>query len=279
MDDKMVSRRKSTKSKSGKFKQDKSKQDKFKHDNIKQEKTKYDRSKQKKVKYDKSKQSQEKRKPKPERKKMTPEVVSVLVTKLCALRSVYDAHVDLDDKGEIYVIGIFTDGSRTIKRILREAEGTFLQLAGYKVDFKKISIVERKQEVPEEPQQRIKLHSVSMEQMENGSLESKITLEFEGVPIEESMQAFPAEMDSLYLTARVTANAISHVIFKPVHIECVKEFSMESVDVIAVTLSVVDRLFESKEMYVGSVIKTEDSAMDAAKAVLDAVNRRVNRHY
>jgi hypothetical protein len=218
-------------------------------------------------------------KPKPEKKEMTPEVISELVTRFRSLRSVYDAHIDLNDQGEVYVIALFTDGSRTIKRMLREAEEVFYQVARYKVDFRKLSIVEQKKEVPIEPVKRVKIISADAVVLENGETLGTVLLEYEDHTFEETMQASPYEMQLPYVIAHAAAKALSRVTFETVHIECVKNFDMESVDVVAVTVSVVDRIYGSKEIYVGSVVKSEDIKSDVVKATLDAMNRRIHRHY
>jgi uncharacterized protein YlbG (UPF0298 family) len=207
--------------------------------------------------------------------KITDEVIADLETQFQSIRSVYDAHVDLDEQGEVYAIGVFSDGMRTPKRIMREVEEIFRNVMGYRVNYKKIGIVERKEEIPEIRKNRVKFISAYTVQQDHDMLEGTINLEFGQVPIEEKVQIHPFEMELEYFIAHVTAKALEKMIQAHIRIHCVKEINMGDIDVICVTMSTANQEDGSIEMYVGTVVKSKDLISGVAKATLDAMNRRL----
>jgi hypothetical protein len=207
---------------------------------------------------------------------MTKETAIELEKKLVGIRSVFDAHVDIDEQGEVVAIGIFSDVRRPAKEIKRDVEETFRRIAGFRVNHNKISIVEQKLEANDQ-EKRVKFISAYQIQKGNGFIEGVVTLDFNGTPIEETLEVQQYEMDLEYLIASVTGNAIMRIIPEyRVRIDHVREVSMGSTDVICVTLSVISKVNGTGGMYVGSVVKSKDLISSVSKATLDALNRRLD---
>jgi hypothetical protein len=208
--------------------------------------------------------------------KITDEIKVDLETKFQSIRTVYDAHVDLDEKSRVYAIGIFSDSTRTPKRLKRETEEIFRQVTGFRVDYRKISIVQQKVEAPEVRNSRVKFISAYPIQDRNSFIEGVVNLEFNQTLIEEKLQVHPFELELEYLIAHTTAKALMNILKEHIRIECVKEVTMGDVQVICVTLSVINKEYGSSEMVVGTAFNSKDLSSGVAKATLDAVNRKLD---
>lgn len=208
---------------------------------------------------------------------LSKEHIVELEKRFLLIRSVYDAHVDIDDQGEVQAIGIFSDAARLAKEIKRDVEETFRKVAGFRVNHNKISIVEQQIEAPNGKEKRIKYISAYQIQRGHGVVEGVVNLQFNEVQIEETLQVQQFEMELEYLVASVTANALMKVVPEyRIRIDHVREISMGSVDIICVTLSIINRANGTGGMYVGSTIKSKDLISSVAKSTLDALNRRLD---
>ncbi|WP_339063740.1 hypothetical protein [Tepidibacillus marianensis] len=194
------------------------------------------------------------------------------------LKNVHNAHVDFDQQGEVIAIGVFSDGGRHPKEIKRDVEETFRNLAGYRVNHTKISIVEQSfnSNVVSEDR-RVRFLTAYQVQKQNGVIEGFVQLEHNEQIIIESIEAHQFEMELEYIIANATANAIMRIIPEySIRIDQVKELSMGQVSVIVVTLTVIHRPSGAGSMFVGTVVKAKDLLSSVAKATLDALNRRMD---
>ncbi|TCS83735.1 hypothetical protein [Tepidibacillus fermentans] len=196
-----------------------------------------------------------------------------------SLKNVHNAHVDFDEQGEVIAIGIFSDGNRHPKEIKRDVEEIFRNVAGYRVNHNKISIVEQNLEDKSNiEERRIRFITAYQVQKANEVVEGFVQLEYNGQLIIESIEAHPFEMDLEYMIANAAAAAIMRILNQySIRIDQVKEVQMGQVDVIVVTLTVIHRPSSAGSMFVGSVIKTKDLLSSIAKATLDALNRRMDQ--
>ncbi|OEF96949.1 hypothetical protein BHF71_04260 [Vulcanibacillus modesticaldus] len=202
-----------------------------------------------------------------------------LEKQFCTLKNVHSAHVDLDEQGEVLAIGIFSDGSRHPKEIKRDVEETFRQIAGFRINHTKISIVEQQFERGIlSDDKRIRFLTAYQVQKMNGVIEGFVQLEYNEETIVESVEAHQFEMELEYIIANATARALMKVAKDySIRIDRVKEVSMGQVDVIVVTASVIHQPSGAGHMFVGSVVKTKDLLSSVAKATLDALNRRIDQ--
>lgn len=195
------------------------------------------------------------------------------------LKNVRGSHVDLDENGEVVAIGIFSDGARHPKDIKRDAEEVFRQVAGYRVNHTKISIVEQELEkgiISED--KRVRFLTAYQIQKKHGIVEGFVQLEYNDSVIVESVEAHQFEMDLEYIIANATVSAIMKIVDDyTIRVDHVREVNMGQVDVIVVTLTVIHTLSGAGHVFVGSVIKTKDLLSSVAKATLDALNRRMDQ--
>jgi len=195
------------------------------------------------------------------------------------LKNVHNAHVDFDVEGEVIAIGVFSDGERHPKEIKRDVEETFRNIAGYRVNHTKISIVEQKLESNDtNDDQRVRFLTAYQIQKQNGIIEGFVQLEYNEQIIIESVETHHYEMELENIIAIAAANAIMRIIPEySIRIDQVKQLDMGQVSVIVVTLTVIHRPSGAGNMFVGSVIKTKDLLSSVAKATLDALNRRLDQ--
>ncbi|GBF10135.1 hypothetical protein [Tepidibacillus sp. HK-1] len=204
------------------------------------------------------------------------EVSMELERQFRAIKNVTGAHVDFDEQGEVHAIGVFSDGLRHPKDIKRDVEETFRNVAGYRVNHNKISIVEQQfVETPIEGN-RIRFLTAYQVQKTNGLIEGTVQLEYNEQIIVENVTAHHFEMELEYIIANAAASALMRVATDySIRIDQVREVPMGQVDVIVVTLTVIHRPSGAGNLFVGSVVKTKDLLSSVAKATLDALNRRI----
>ena len=205
------------------------------------------------------------------------EIVLELEKQFRTLKNVRGAHVDFDDNGDVMAIGVFSDGKRHPKDIKRDVEETFRQIAGYRVNHQKISIVEQQFE-NEDPVEttRVRFLTAYQVQKSNGVIEGFVQLDYNGDVIVESIEAHYFEMELEYIIANAAASAISRIVNDySIRVDQVREINMGQVDVVVVTVTVVHQKSGAGHMFVGSVIKSKDLLSSVAKATLDALNRRM----
>lgn len=209
---------------------------------------------------------------------MNKELILELENQFCAVKNVRKAHVDLDDDGEVLAIGIFSDGTRNPKEIKRDVEETFRQLAGYRVNHTKISIIEQnfsKGIIPED--KRIRFLTAYQVQKTNGIIEGVVSLDYNNNIITGNIDAHNFEMELEYIIANATIAALAKIVEDyNFRIDNVREVNMGQVDIIVVTVTVVHKATGAGHMYVGSVVETKDLLSSVAKATLDALNRRID---
>lgn len=210
---------------------------------------------------------------------MNKELIIELERQFRTLKNVRNAHVDLAEDDEVLAIGIFSDGMRHPKDIKRDVEEIFRQIAGYRVNHTKISIVEQnfdKSLIPDD--KRIRFLTAYQVHKLNGVIEGFVQLEYNEKVIIGNMEAHQFEMELEYLIANATVSALSKIIEDfNIRIDNVREVSMGHVDVIVVTLTAIHQPSGAGHMYVGSVVKTKDLLSSVAKATLDALNRRIDQ--
>ncbi len=210
---------------------------------------------------------------------MNKETVMGLEEQFRTLKNVRNAHVDLDENEEVVAIGIFSDGTRHPKDVKRDVEEVFRQVAGYRINHTKISIVEQQFDkgiITDD--NRIRFLTAYQIQKSHRIIEGFVQLEYNDNVIVESVEAHQFEMDLEYLIANATTKAIMKVIDDySIRVDHVREVSMGQVDVIIVTLTVIHTLSGAGNIFVGSVVKTKDLLSSVAKATLDALNRRMDQ--
>jgi len=210
---------------------------------------------------------------------MNKEIVIELEKQFRTLKNVRNAHIDIDEQGEVLAIGVFSDGKRPPKDIKRDVEETFRQIAGYRVNHVKISIIEQNFEQGLlGDDNRIRFMTAYQVQKQNGVIEGFVQLEYNDQPVIGNIEAHKFEMEVEYIIANATVAALLKILEDySIRIDHVREVSMGQVDVIVVTLTLIHQTSGAGNMFVGSVVKTKDLLSSVAKATLDALNRRMDQ--
>jgi len=195
------------------------------------------------------------------------------------IKNVTNAHVDFTPDGEVEAIGIFSDGLRLAKEIKRDVEETFRQVAGYRVNHLKISIIEQKvKETTLTPVSRIRFVTAYQVQRSNGIIEGVVQLEYNENLIQESFVAHQFEMELEEVIANATAKALMQILSDyTLRIDHVREVSMGGAEIVLATVTIVQRSTGVGGLYVGAVLRSKDLLTSVAKAVLDALNRRLEQ--
>ncbi|MGD9676807.1 MAG: hypothetical protein AB7V16_00375 [Vulcanibacillus sp.] len=210
---------------------------------------------------------------------MSKELSSELEKQFCGLKNVRSAHIDFDNTGEVVAIGIFSDNLRNPKDIKRDVEETFRQVAGYRINHMKISIIE--QQLEKEifsAEKRIRFLTAYQIQRHNNVIEGIVQVEYNEQKIIGSVEANLFEMETEYIIANATVQALMNILTEHnLRVDNVKELKMGSVDVIVVTITMIHKPSGVKHIFVGSVIKSKDLLSSVAKATLDSINRRMDQ--
>lgn len=210
---------------------------------------------------------------------MDKELSSELEKQFCSLKNIRSAHVDFDENGEVLAIGIFSDGTRNPKDIKRDVEETFRQVAGYRVNYTKISIVE--QQFDKEflsGDKRIRFSTAYQKQKKNNITEGIVNLEYNGELISGTIESNIYEMELEYIISNATSQALMNILTDyTIRIDNVRDINMGKVDVIVVTLTMVHKHNGTGNVFVGSVVKTRDLLSSVAKATLNSLNRQMDQ--
>lgn len=210
---------------------------------------------------------------------MSKELSSELEKKFCGLKNIRAAHIDFDENGEVLAIGIFSDSMRNPKDIKRDVEETFRQVAGYRINHTKISIVE--QQLEKEifsGEKRIRFLTAYQIQKYNNIIEGNVQLEYNEQTIIGKIEANLFENEVEIIIANATAQALMQILTDySIRVDNVKEVHMEDNNVIVVTLTMVHKPSGAGNIFVGSVIKSKDLLSSVAKATLDSLNRRMDQ--
>lgn len=210
---------------------------------------------------------------------MNKETAVELEEQIRSIKNVRNGHVDLDEEGEVIAIGVFSDGKRNPKEIKRDVEETFRQIAGFRINHNKISIVEHEIEGNLlTGDKRIRFLTTYQVQRSNGIIEGVVQLEHDNQAVTAKVEAHQFEMELEYIIANATVQALTQIIEEySIRIDSVREVNMGQVDVIIVTLTIIHRTTGAGHIFVGSVVKTKDLLTSVAKATLDALNRRMDQ--
>lgn len=210
---------------------------------------------------------------------MSKELSNELEKQFCGLKNVRSAHIDFDNNGEVVAIGIFSDNLRNPKDIKRDVEETFRQVAGYRINHMKISIIE--QQLEKEifsAEKRIRFLTAYQIQKHNNVIEGIVQVEYNEQKIVGSVEANLFEMEIEYIIANATVQALMNILIDyNLRVDNVKEVKMGDVDVIVVTLTMIHKPSGATHIFVGSVIKSKDLLSSVAKSTLDSLNRRMDQ--
>jgi hypothetical protein len=202
--------------------------------------------------------------------------IQTLIGRLTLLKDVFDAHIDVDDEGEVISIGIFSNGNRHPKEIKRDVEEIFRNQMGYRVNHTKISIVEEIREENKELFPRVKFLTAYQLFKTPEVIEGVVQIQHEDKIVEGRVEVLKFEMDLELLIAQATVNALMKVL--PDHrlrVNQVKEMEMGSHPIICISITCTHKEKRDDGIYVGACIRSKDLLTSVSKATLDALNRKL----
>lgn len=189
------------------------------------------------------------------------------------IRGVSSAGVVLNAAGEIAEIHILALPSRRPKQIVRDVESLLFVQFGIRVDYRRISLVQPGPGGMAASPTRLRfISAVSCPESES---QVQVTLRC-GEERYEGVGARSGELGaSARAAAEATLSAVQKALGRPVQLTA-HEAQMVSADGQQVCLVVVRALTpHGEEHLTGSCIVTQDVLEAAAKAALDAINRRL----
>ena len=192
------------------------------------------------------------------------------------IEGVSSAGIILDDvSGEIAEVHIVASPFRRPKRIVRDVESLLFAQFGIRIDYRRISLVQIGAEELTTP--RIRLRFISAEPCPAAEGQVQVKLHCEGQHYEGlgSAEAHELEGRSVHAAADATLGAVQKAINRPVQLTA-HEAQTLSADGQQVCLVVVYASTpRGEERLTGSCLVAGNVLEAAAKATLDAINRRL----
>lgn len=188
------------------------------------------------------------------------------------IRGVYAAQVVIGDDNveEIHVIA---SPLRKPKQVVRDIESMLLVNFGVRVDYRRISLVQMQEERLFQAEGRPRL--VAVRSVDGPSRRAEVELEKDGHLFVGSASAHDSEHEVIRLVSMATIEAMEQVLGERViyHIDDAEQIMIKQIPAIVV---VVTLEFEtSKETLLGICMIRTEPADAAARATLNAVNRRL----
>lgn len=189
-----------------------------------------------------------------------------------SLSGVLFTKISLDDNKEIKEIHVIAKDIYSPKKISRDVES--LLMAKYKIpiDYRKISIAQ----VAEEKRisQRLKFVDLSIFS-EGDNLEVLIKLENNNKIYEGKIKCTKWDKNREYIITRATLEAITSFMNGLVffQVEGIKRVFLEQREVLVISISLIND--QGKENLIGAALIDDDHQRSLVKAILQAVNRRI----
>lgn len=198
------------------------------------------------------------------------------------LAGVQSARVVINDWGAIEEIHVLASTERTAKQVVRDVESSLAARWGINVDHKKISVAQLTDATPPISALRVKLMGVQLAMDSRlGRAEAKVTLGWaddDEEVYEGEAQGSGSRTGILRVVAEAALNAVNQVVEPPnvLALEEVSAVGLSHRELVVVTVMLASPR-RHEEVLVGAVTVRGDPANAAAKAVLDAVNRRLGK--
>ncbi|HAI21417.1 MAG TPA: hypothetical protein DCM14_05935 [Clostridiales bacterium UBA8153] len=198
------------------------------------------------------------------------------------LAGVQSVRIVINDWGAIEEIHVLASTERTAKQLVRDVESSLAARWGIHVDHKKISVAQLTEAAPPISALRVKLMGVQLA-MDNrlGRAEAKVTLgraDDDKEVYEGEAQGSGSRNGILRVVGEATLNAVGRMV-DPSNVLALEEvgaITLSHRELVVVTVVLVSPR-RNEEVLVGAVTLKGDPANAAAKAVLDAVNRRLGK--
>ncbi len=197
------------------------------------------------------------------------------------LRGVIAVHVEVDDKGEAREVHVSAHSARNAKQLARDIQSAVISQLGYRLDHKHISIAPVEVAPARALGARLQLGTVSFS-VDGSTAQARVTLTRAG-DVYTGLASAPAyDYEEGRLVALATLNAVEEYIRSCTEEDDVRPaLSLKEMMVKQDTsaqpavLAWVRMVGEKDETLLGSAAAQPDRWKAAARATLDAVNRRL----
>lgn len=180
-----------------------------------------------------------------------------------------------NEDGKIEEVHIFSECNRQPKQMVRDIESAVMAELNIPLDHKKISVAQIKQSTPVAKYSRLIINSVDV----NGSnnwLSSKVSVKLGEFTYEGQSEGPNSRSNRYRLLAAAACQSIETVLEQKLRfvIEEVYWTNLSSGEIATVVLSCVSE--NNIEKLVGSCLFSTDKDIAIVKAVLDALNRKID---
>lgn len=191
------------------------------------------------------------------------------------VEGVLASRVVLSQDRKISEIHIVTSTARKPKQIVRDIETLIYVKHGFKVDYRKISLVQLSDEqLLRIPLARLIIHQATEEDL-GGQKRVRVEIRGGGKTVVGEAYEKIDNPTPFQTAARATIDAIEKLIgqYVNVHLENTATLRLDSREIILVILTCL--VENSEEVFVGASFVRGDPVESAARATLDALNRRI----
>lgn len=192
------------------------------------------------------------------------------------VRGVMAVRVVNDEQGQIAEVHVVGTPERSPKAMVRDVESLLFVRGGVRVSHRKISLVQLEEARMQSDALRLQLVDITRTDEQPPAVQ--VTLGMGGQHVQGIGSARPGHDDSpLVLAAHATIHGLNQLISSRGHfrVEQVQQQPLGTIEVCLAHLSF--ETDEGVETFVGVSMLHDDALMSAARAILDAVNRRLTR--
>lgn len=194
------------------------------------------------------------------------------------IKSVISCKFVIDNNDNLQELHILSDTSRSPKQLSRDIQSALISKFGLDVDHKKISIAQIDEKSMDDKDFRLKLKSIEFST--NGTkADVKVILEKE----DQIFQGEVSGPNTLHNSKRLIASATLKAVEKFLGIEenflveDIKITDLASREVVVTAITFVTQTTE--QIFSGCAFINRDDKEAVVKSTLDAINRRIIRHY
>lgn len=198
---------------------------------------------------------------------------------VCRVKDVLSARVVVDEEGNPTEIHVLARLRRSARQVVRDVESVMLTTFGKTIDSKKISVAQIREEsetavIP----MRLALEGVKVSSMGTGT-EAEVTLRSGDRLVIGCSSGPRAFGNRLRVIAQAAAEAVLSYLGTSIslHVSDVSVVSMGDQRVALVSVSLIEHLTGRERQLIGSSFVKSDDREAVARAMLDAVNRQMER--
>ncbi len=206
--------------------------------------------------------------------------VTEIESLLCQLPGILSTRVVVNDWGAVEEVHVLATTERTAKQVVRDVESSLAAKWGLNIDHKKISVAQVEEKKDEPRPTRLKLVGMQV-RTDTGNVRLRVQVSLE----DSEGNAYAGEAqgpNSQTASMRAAADAVVQALTKAAGpgagfvLEDVALISMRDYKVVVAMVTLLDSR-GNEQVLTGSCIADVDLVEAAARATLDATNRRLQK--